>query len=350
MTISFLDKCLEVHRSVTGIKGIEPIPISKTKYTWSRHVSDDRVGACKQCRLYRSVALSALDNIQDLRHHVEGLEASYECRADMTVRRAAGFFGLYEAAMAKEIDLATETPAVMMPTRPRPQMIREYQFKARAASEKDRLNLGPNPKWTAGPPLTTEEVLKLDRPRVTRSGRHHSGYQLSLPSGHLPPASEAPSISPNTVASNFSGLADDIIDVPDLDMSQYPDHFEWPPLRHHYDSPPPVSKDIPTGTSWLLPPGSYVPALSDSPTGPPVSAMATCSASRAISSDVHQASDGQDSSDISSPDAPAADAFSSEDESLDINPDTCQPPSDDPDPSGFRPSHLSTAPALSSAI
>ncbi|KAF8800672.1 hypothetical protein BYT27DRAFT_7262812 [Phlegmacium glaucopus] len=59
---------------------------------------------------HRGVALGTLDNLQDLRHLVHGLEVTYEAGADLSRRRAAGFFPLYDAANAKEMGATVDDP------------------------------------------------------------------------------------------------------------------------------------------------------------------------------------------------------------------------------------------------
>lgn len=178
---------LEHHRQVTGIKAIMPVKMDKTMYTWNRNVSFVAEGIkldCDRCRLYRGVSLGVLDNIQDLRHHVHGLEVTYEERADLAARRAAGFFQLYEAAQAKEASADNVREQGESNNRKGKQRennkARVTEVEELAAAELKRLSNLPSLKWTWGADLTIDEVLQLhkrDYPFIPR--KQHSGYNVS---------------------------------------------------------------------------------------------------------------------------------------------------------------------------
>lgn len=250
-----LNDAIAYHRRVSGIKGILPLKVNKEKYTWSRHLSFDPQGLsldCNQCRLYRGVSLGILDNIQDLRHKVSFLEVTFNDRANRTERRAAGFFQLYEAALAKEFETLKGNSNTKGKGKSR-KIPTPADVRDQAAEELARLKSLPSLKWTWGPDLTVDNVLHLFR--ISSPSRVHSGYEVSLPWGRVKESSENLSISSSSPL--VSDLAADIIDVPDLDSEDVPHHFKFSTLSQSDTSLPTTNLPV---ISWLHPPpADFIP-------------------------------------------------------------------------------------------
>lgn len=275
--------CLEHHQKVTGIKGILPLKADKTKYTWSRHVSFLPEGLeldCSRCRMYRGVAFGLFDNFQDLRHHVSGLEVLYEARSDISMRRAAGFFQLYDAALTKESaaenDEGRDTSSTNKGKKKESKHNVIKQVQKSAADQLSELENHPSLKWTWGSDLTIDEVLRLKSSTQPFIQNHpHSGYNISLPWGRYGEESEAPLSPTPTSCEAFSAIDEDDHFVPELSLNEIPFHFTQPPLRNLFDEPPPFTNQVPinvsviprepitqtwvgpAGLSWLEPVGEH---------------------------------------------------------------------------------------------
>jgi hypothetical protein len=213
LSFETLDTCLEHFQALTGLPDVMPLPFKKPAYTWSRHLStrsDGGLPACTKCNLYRSVALGALDDMQDLRHLAHGLEVTADSQLRTAKRDAGAFFQLYEAAMLKAIQ--------------------EEDIPGEVTSM-------PNSNWTSGPTLTRSEVLNLFRPPPEVRPRAHSGYNVSLSPG---PRHDDSSIALSP------GMGINVFDIPDflhhrvpsLELDEIPNHFNFPPLRHFPEDAP----------------------------------------------------------------------------------------------------------------
>ncbi|KAF8816592.1 hypothetical protein BYT27DRAFT_7076595, partial [Phlegmacium glaucopus] len=192
LSYSSMHDALEHHHAVTGIKGILPVKVNKAKYTWSRHLSDPKGFSlnCDRCRLYRGVSLGVLDNLQDLRHQVHGLEVASEYRVDQAGRRAAGFFQLYDTVLLKECE---DTQSTLAKGKAKVSKSRQAnQVREVAAADLARLQDLPSLKWTWGPDLTEEDIHQLGKPTLPTAPPQHSGYEFSLPWGRCGKASESP--------------------------------------------------------------------------------------------------------------------------------------------------------------
>jgi hypothetical protein len=286
ISFSTIDDALAIHRTVTGIKEILPVRLSKSKYTWSRHLSFKPRGLdlnCNRCRLYRGVALGVMDNIQDLRHLAHGSEVGFEARSDITIRRAAGFFQLYDEAMRLESSADDESGNMVTKGKGKNKESKKViakRVQSEAAAEVRRLSDLPPVKWTWGVDLSTDDVVQLFRasvgPKMPR--QPHSGYEISLPWGRYGEVSDA-NLSPRTSSCEFSDVEDDYEDVTELDSIDIPTHFTYSPLRHCYDELPGhwklPSRSSSDGSieaaeaSWLDPPSD------DFVTTPPMEGMSS---------------------------------------------------------------------------
>jgi hypothetical protein len=293
-----IEECLEYHNLLTKSRGIVLGRTEKTKYTWCRDFSLDPHGVkidCIRCRLYRGVAMGILDDLQDLRHHLHGLEVSFEGRSNITTRRAAGFQALHEAAIMKETMNAAENAAkntakntaenaagitsirksgsistTMVGPSVKSSRLSKGQTKVgqntsaavervrlEATAELTRLKNLPELKWTWGPSLTKTDILELVRTATTARGKIHSGYMESLPeSPHGKWSAASPPHTSRT--QNFSDIGSDIFELPSLDAEDYPSHFTYPPLRHYWSetSSTPAADPQTQPSSWLHPPPS----------------------------------------------------------------------------------------------
>lgn len=267
INFSNMEEALSFHRTVTGTKGFLPIKMTKEKYTWPRQISFDPKGLpmdCDRCRLYRGVSLGVLDNLQDLRHQVHGLEVASEYRSDMAERRAAGLFQLYDAALMKELGNShIKQTTGKRPQKPSGSMKRQAEFiRKTAAAELNRLTNLPSMKWTWGPDLDVNDVLDLKHLPVPSGARQHSGYNSSLPLGPFAAGSCATG-SLSSTSFIASDIADDTMDVPELNNNEIPTDFSCFPFRNLTDDPHPLIKisgdlkpiDPPRPeSSWLEPP------------------------------------------------------------------------------------------------
>lgn len=225
---------LKHHREVSELPESDPPLLAKPSYTWSRGVT---VGSlppkidCDRCRLYRSVAIGALDDLRDLRHHAHALEVCYVANSAATSRRAADLYQLYEAAVLKD-----DTPAPSKRVKRNP-TVASNQIRTTAEEELSRLRTLPNLKWTAGVALSPQEVLETLKPH-RHEGRIHSGYVNSLASGTWGEDSIA-DVSPFPDDDDcYSDANNSAPDIPGLSPHQFPIHFTLPPLRDfHGDAP-----------------------------------------------------------------------------------------------------------------
>jgi hypothetical protein len=224
------DECLEYHREVTGRAVVLPRLPPKPTYTWGRGLRDAARGvnlSCKQCRLYRAVSIGVLDDLQDLRHQLNGLEGAVQDRGYRTHRRAAGFHQLYEAALMKE----TKTPATPLSKKGKNRVQTQAEkISADAAKELQRLETLPAMKWTWGPDLNEEEAVAALKFVPTKSRRCHTGYRVSLPDNSVGTASVPSSPVSEAV---YSDIGSDIWEIPELDPKEVPTHFGYPPLCNY---------------------------------------------------------------------------------------------------------------------
>lgn len=227
------EQCLVYHRHVTDRNVVLPQLPPKPCYTWGRGLRDAASGViieCRQCRLYRGVSIGVLDDLQDLRHQVNGLTVAVQDRGYHTERRAAGFHQLFEAAAMKE----TRTQGSPLHKKGKANARKQSKIiRGDAANELHRLEQLPAIKWTWGPDLNMEEAVKAlqcDAP----DPRGHSGYQVSLPDDSCGTASVPSSPGSDGV---YSDIAGDIMVIPKLALNQIPVHFRYPPLCNYRVDP-----------------------------------------------------------------------------------------------------------------
>lgn len=127
INVNTLDKCLEFHKKeikyakAAAERGDGPpvptipaemtendVELSKHLYGWHRNTWDDQAGKhCDKCRLYRSIAMGIMDDLNDLRNIVTGLESVYQVERTLAQRDAACLNYLYEETVITEGNTGT---------------------------------------------------------------------------------------------------------------------------------------------------------------------------------------------------------------------------------------------------
>jgi len=223
-----------------------PMPgMAKPAYGWSRDISapvptqEPLLGPnpiqCTRCRLYRSVAVGAQDELQDILQMVDAMQQSFYIKFDTSMRRVAGFNLLHEVAVNKEAMTESGPTPIPKPGPTEQSTPRTMQSEVRtqALQEMKKLEISGSMKWTWGVDLSDSDLLDLvqgadwdnqisdlgyDQPHTTGSV---VGSDLQEPGYHLASASNE----------RFDVLSDDILPVPDLDVRDIPHHFTTHPLR-----------------------------------------------------------------------------------------------------------------------
>jgi hypothetical protein len=258
-----LSLCLANHKIVSDRmrhdRPVVPV-LANPSSEWQRDISLRPEGLdikCGHCRLYRAVGVTALDRLQDYRHHLHGLKSAQDARVDVTSRRAAGFFQLYEAALLKENTETVEESASSEQVADSAWSLLRLRSKSKgkkkitvtnvvdrvqeeARAELGRLSNRPDLKWTWGVDLMQGDVLQLLRPGGDST--IHSGYRRSLRQGRLGPGS-----STSSWRDPGPRVGDDPPDLPFLQEEDWPLHFTVPPLRHWAPNPSTINPR-PSGT------------------------------------------------------------------------------------------------------
>jgi hypothetical protein len=270
-----LARCLAHHKMVSDrVRDTRPVEAEQRgpPLNWQRDLSLSPEGLnvkCGQCRLYRAVGVTAMDRLQDYRHHLHGLKTAQDARVDLTSRRAAGFFQLHEAALLKEDSVNVEERASSEESPDSAWSLLRLRTKSKgkhkiamnnvaarveqdARAELARLTNRPDVKWTWGVDLDQPDVLRL----FQREGQStiRSGYRMSLRQGRLGPGS-----SNSSWRDPGPPLDYDPPDVPFLEEDDWPVHFTIPPIRHWAAGPPAINCGAPAS---ILTPAT-------SPTGKP---------------------------------------------------------------------------------
>ena len=232
-----LNQALEHHKLVTG-KNTPSLPkTSKEKYTWSRDLSYKPQGMtlqCDNCRLYRGIAFEVSNKLLDIRNQVQGVEVKYELHGNMSERRAAGFFQLYEAVLTKELN--TDPTLLGKDKSMESHQDKSFRVQELAADELSRLDKLSSLKWTWGTELSTEEAIDIGKNTQGTQRRQHSGYNISLPWGRRGIDSTQPSAFFGSQA--VSEIDDDNQVIPELNQKDIPHHFTSFPLRQELDAVP----------------------------------------------------------------------------------------------------------------
>lgn len=340
--------CLEHHNAVAKSRQIVFGRLQKSRYTWNRDTAADAAHPnlpCTRCRLYRSLVVGMSYDLADIRHHLHGLEVSFEGRSQLTTRRASGFYQLYNVATLKEertmdaAGMSNNSPetsgaaghrsaakgaagvsagpessdaaskrsagkgaagkakgavgkgparkgaagkgaagtgaagnvAAGSSAAPSAQSTKKgkgkktqsaenpisVQLRLDATHELTRLRNEPEMKWTCGPDLVVDDILQIVQDSIAVRGEIHSGYVESLPPGDHHSGSSEASYSFHSGPEIFSPLSSDIYEPPELTPSQYPRHFQYPPLCHDYNETKEPTPSLPS--SWCHPaPPDYV--------------------------------------------------------------------------------------------
>lgn len=234
-----IEECLRVHREVLskeiaeykeGLVAEDTPPPSPYEYPFSAALIDGmykpsavRVPVvpskdiCEGC-IAASEALAHNDDfLTQATHKCQGFFEAHQARANLSLRRASGFYKLFEAAVSKDaempfdIGLSNPTgplarPSVMPSTQPitfdqlegstgnsksakkaraqqlkQHQLVLEIQKAAAAAFQRDVDDPRPNAHWTSGRALSTQEVTGLIRGADRAHAKDpHTGYDDRL--------------------------------------------------------------------------------------------------------------------------------------------------------------------------
>ena len=238
LQFELLHQALDHHRHVTG-KILQLSPTSmKEKHTWSRDLSEmprDISHHCDNCQLYRGVAMSLADTLNDIRNRIHGIEAKYELEGNLYERRAAGFFQLYDGVLTKELNIG----AMGLDKGKSKESKQEKSVRVQklAAAELARLEALSSLKWTWGVDLSVDEAMNIGKGKSITEFRQHSGYHKSLPWGRRGDDSADPSsFSSSQIVSQIDN---DELEIPELNTIDVPHHFTTYPLREELDVVPP---------------------------------------------------------------------------------------------------------------
>ena len=106
-----LSYCLLFHRSVNESE-FKPAPTSSNAHKSSMAPEPNVNLSCGRCKLYRGVAMDALEKVRKLRLEIQHQEARSENQRLLTTRRVAGFNKLFEAAVIKETEARPPVPEI----------------------------------------------------------------------------------------------------------------------------------------------------------------------------------------------------------------------------------------------
>ena len=233
-----LHQALDHHRHVTNKNRQLPPTSTKEKHTWWRDFSDTPRGTaryCENCRLYRKEALGLADNLNDIRNRIHGIELKYELQGNLSERRAAGFFQLYDGVLTKELNM--NTTDLGKGKSKKSNQDKSLRVQELAAAELARLEALSSLKWTWGVDLSTNEAMDIGRHKLDSDFRQHSGYNISLPWGRRGQDSAEPSSFPSSQV--VSDIGNDTLEIPELNTIDIPHHFTTCPLREESDEIPP---------------------------------------------------------------------------------------------------------------
>jgi hypothetical protein len=77
----------------------------KTFYTWHPEIYADLGNPCTRCRLYWAITFGTVDRLRDAEYKSQGLAVANAGESSIGMRRASGFFELYEQVLKKEVEL-----------------------------------------------------------------------------------------------------------------------------------------------------------------------------------------------------------------------------------------------------
>ena len=170
--------------------------LNKPSYTWHSSINDDDLpNNCTRCRLYRAVALGAVDQVRDVYNMVHGCEVASGAEKDIAIRRASGFNELYDAVLSKEcipVDSGSGSgpeqgdesgSGLKGKGKEKQQPVPEVKKLSKWVWNK--IMEGGAGRWTWGADLTEEDLRQLIRGADQEEPFPHSGYDDDLPSGSL---------------------------------------------------------------------------------------------------------------------------------------------------------------------
>ena len=250
-----INEALEFHRRQAKDIPAQPFVLNRPAYSWKSEAHTASGIDCTRCRLYRAVALGAIDQLADLRNLTNALESAYQCERDLGIRWVAGFHQLFEAAVIKELDVGSDSsPAGRMSglagfgrldqaasgSGSRGKRDKKKGKKAedpevlrkRAEALKLYWETAPQVRWVWGVDISHSDIEGMVR-GVDRSYKvPHSGYGQSLVTGNLS-YSNRESLSDIEDDDDeiifFEALSDDFPNVRELTVEEILLAFALPP-------------------------------------------------------------------------------------------------------------------------
>ena len=234
--------------------------LSKPAYSWHPEVHADVDIPCTRCRLYRAVSLGVADKLRDVENMVHGMEVANGGEKDIGMRRASGFYELYENVLKKEVELEqTAGPGLgsgsgdansqnlfackkgtgkgKSKTSKIAESVRAEadDLWRKSAAGNSGIGRGGS-QWTWGVDLNSQDIWNMIRGADRQYQLPHSGYDNSLATGRLRTSSPIP--SPNDIpdvddpATMYDQLSHDFPYIRHLRPNEVPIAFSFPTLHY----------------------------------------------------------------------------------------------------------------------
>ena len=235
---------------------------NKTFYSWHPEVYADLGNPCTRCRLYRAITFGAVDRLRDAEYTSQGLAVANTGESHIGMRRASGFYELYEQVLKKEVDLEqrpipipmsgsgpeSDTGAGFTKGRKKGKGKAKEKAKANVSQVAERVRTEaemqlrePGPfrhgesKWTWGVDLNSGDIWEMVRGADKNYQLPHSGYDDDLRTGKLRSSSPIP--NPNDIEDPddpdilFEELSHNPF-IRDLQLDEIPLAFSFPTLHY----------------------------------------------------------------------------------------------------------------------
>ena len=251
-------KCLKYHRDEeqSTLKATTPA----TQDAQWQLVPGSMEMPCLHCALYRGQAMDNVHYLHDIRNRLQGQEAVFDNHRLLSSRRTAAFNTLFEKAVFNETEgpaaarvapaqsAPPPAPSVPQPRRsrqiaggpPAPTVAKTLTIAQLAEVVRDNseaqykrlqqhLEQHGSQKWTWGVDVQDDEIKHMFRAANRDFKLPHTGYNYSL-GGPIPGDS---TVLPALPTASERGLhtSVDVPEVPDLDDTAIPTHFNEYPLR-----------------------------------------------------------------------------------------------------------------------
>ena len=258
--------------------------VNKTFYSWHPELYADLDTPCTRCRLYRAITFGTVDRLRDAENRSQGLAEANKGEVSIGMRRASGFYELYEEVLRKEVNLE-QGPIPSSGSAADPDSDdfswggKKGKGKAKAKKGKTKVSeiaehvrteaekqlrepraFGEvKSKWTWGVDLNSQDIWEMTRGADKGYQIPHSGYDNDLRTGKL--RSSSPIASPNDIEDpdDPNIFFDELTHIPfirNLRPDEYPIAFSFPTLHYRAAAesgsglePPPSSSSEYTGRS-----------------------------------------------------------------------------------------------------